>query len=78
MIEVSVFLEKNVPIFVKIILIFLKNIHEVPKSISGWKNTSNHFLRVLKRISRSNKRDWSPSTPWKKFMYFYEEYTYFS
>ena len=53
MIRVWVSLGKNVLIFLKGILIFLKNVYEVPKSISGRGNVSNHFLKILEEIYRS-------------------------
>lgn len=46
LIGVSVPLRKN-------ILIFPNDVHGVPKSISGWRNTSNHFSKVSKEIYRS-------------------------
>ena len=43
---------KDVPNFLKDIPNFLKNVPMVPKSILGWRTTSNHLLRVLKGTNR--------------------------
>ena len=39
---------KDVPNFVKDVLNFIKDVTRVPKFISMWGMTSNHYLMVLK------------------------------
>ena len=43
---------KDVPNFVKDVPNFVKDVPRGPKFVPNWGTTSNHFLRLSKRINR--------------------------
>ena len=43
---------KDIPNFVKDVSDFVNDVPRVPKFVPNWETTSNHFLRLSKRINR--------------------------